>query len=55
MPLSTDATLNVVFVDTSGRNFVRKLDRSVLLAKDCTKLLTAIVLVFCVAGVVGML
>ena len=55
VPPSTAATLKVVLADKSVRNLVRKLDRSVLLAKYCTKLLTAIVFVFCVAGVVGML
>ena len=54
-PPSTDVTVNVVLLDVSGRNCLRKLDRSLVLANDCTKLLTAIVFEVCVAGSVGML
>ena len=50
-----DVTLNVVELDMSGRNWVKKLDRSSVLANDWTKLLTAIVFEVSVAGSVGML
>ena len=54
-PLSTETTSNVVVLETSGLNSVRKDDRSDLLANDSTKLLTASEFADEVAGVVGML
>ena len=54
-PLSTETVSNVVLLETSGRNSVRKEDRSDVLAKESTKLLTASVFRDDVAASVGML